>query len=313
METMKAIRIHEYGGADVLRYEDATKPEPAADEVLIRIAAVGVNQVDWKIREGHMKSMLPLEFPLILGCEVAGTIESVGENVKTLKTGDEVFGYINLMKNGAYAEFATAKETEVALKPKTLDFVQAAAVPVGTLTSWQAIFETANLNSGQTILIHAASGGVGSMAVQLAKAKGARVIGTSSGKNEDFVRGLGADEFIDYTTTKFEEAAKNVDVVFDTIGGDTQIRSFAVLKLGGVLVSIVQPPSPDEAAKHGVTATMIGVQPNQEQLKEIAEMVEAGKIKVEIERVLPLSKIREAHQLSQTGRTRGKIILDVSK
>lgn len=307
---MKAVRIHEYGGPEVLRYEDAPKPEPAGDEILVRIAAVGVNPVDWKIREGHLKSILPLEFPITLGCEVSGTIESVGENIKTLKAGDEVFGFINLMKNGAYAEFAVAKETELALKPKTLNFLDAAAVPVGALTSWQALFETANLKSGQTVLIHAASGGVGSIAIQLAKAKGAKVIGTASGKNEEFVRELGADEFVDYTTARFEDTAKNVDVVFDTVGGDTQTRSFAVLKPGGVLVSLVQPPSPDEAAKHGVKAAMINVQPKSEQLKEIAEMVDAGKIKVSVERVLPLSDVKQAHELSEEGKTRGKIILE---
>lgn len=311
METMKAVRVHEYGGLDVLRYEDAPKPQPADDEVLIRVRAASVNPVDWKIREGQMKEMLPMEMPITLGCDLAGTIEQVGTNVKTLKAGDEVFGYVNLVKNGAYAEYATAKESEVAPKPKSLDFVQAAAVPVGALTSWQAIFDAAKLTGGQRILIHAASGGVGALAVQLAKAKGAFVTGTASGKNEDFVRALGADEFVDYTTTRFEDAAQEMDVVFDTIGGDTQARSFACLKRGGFLVSIVQPPSPEAAAKHDVQATMIGVQPNAEQLREIGEMIDAGKVKVMVETLLSLSETQKAHQLSESGRTRGKIVLQI--
>ena len=310
---MKAVRIHEYGGRDVLRYEDAPQPQPSDDEVLIRVHAASVNPVDWKIREGHMKGVLPLELPITLGCDVAGTIAAVGGNVKSLQGDNEVFGYVSLMKNGTYAEFATAKESEVALKPKSLDFVHAAAVPVGALTSWQAIFDTANLRDGQKILIHAAAGGVGAFAVQLAKAKGAFVIGTASGKNEDLVCELGADEFVDYTTVRFEDVAKDVDVVFDTIGGETQARSFVTLKRGGFLVSIVQPPSPEAAAKHGVQATMISVQPNAEQLRDIAELIDAGRVKVTVETVLPLSETKKAHELSESGRTRGKIVLQIGE
>jgi NADPH:quinone reductase-like Zn-dependent oxidoreductase len=308
---MKAVRIHEFGKSDVLRYEEISKPRPADDEVLIRVRAASVNPVDWKIREGSLQAFLPLQLPITLGCDLAGTIEEVGSKVKTLKAGDQIFGYVSLTRNGAYAEYAIAKESEVAPKPKTLDFVQAAAVPVGALTSWQALFDSAQLSAGQKILVHAASGGVGAFAVQLAKAKGAFVIGTASGKNEEFVRKLGADEFVDYVTTRFEDVVKDVDVVFDTIGGETQARSFAVLKRGGVLVSIVEPPSPQDCAKYDVKGTMIGVQPDAEQLRKISELIDAGKIAVNVETVLPLNEIKQAHELSASGRTRGKIVLQI--
>ena len=190
-----------------------------------------------------MGAQFGLNLPIILGTEIAGTVEETGADVKNFKAGDEVFGNVNMMRGGGYAEFVIAKETEIAEKPKNIDFENAAALPVGVLTSWKAIFTTANLQSGQKILIHGASGGVGSMAVQLAKAKGAYVFATASGKNEEFVKGLGADEFIDYTKTKFEDVVKNVDVVLDTIGGDTQTRSFGVLKKGGFLVALPAPPS----------------------------------------------------------------------
>ncbi|MBV8353477.1 MAG: NADP-dependent oxidoreductase, partial [Verrucomicrobia bacterium] len=194
-------------------------------------------------------------------------------------------------------------------KPESLDFDNATAVPVGALTSWQAIFDTANLQAGQRILITGASGGVGSMAVQLAKAKGAFVVGTASGKNEEFVRNLGADEFVDYTREKFEERVRDVDAVFDTIGGDTLERCFATLRHGGCLVTIVAPPSNEKAEKLGIRATMIGVQPSGRQLREVNRLIAAGKLKTHIATVLPLSEVRKAHQLSESGRTRGKIIL----
>jgi NADPH:quinone reductase-like Zn-dependent oxidoreductase len=238
---------------------------------------------------------------------VAGVVESVGADVKRLKPGDAVYGYISLRREGSYAEFVAAKESEVTLKPFPLDFVQAAAIPVGALTAWQAIFDIAHLAPGQKILIHAAAGGVGSMAVQLAKAKGAYVIGTASARNADFLRELGVDEVIDYQTTNFEEVVRDVDVVFDTIGGETQARSFSVLKRGGVLVSSVSPP-PESAH---VKVAMVGVQPNEAQLDEVTRLIDAGKVKPFVETILPLSEVRHAHELSQSGRTRGKIVLQI--
>jgi NADPH:quinone reductase-like Zn-dependent oxidoreductase len=308
---MKAVVLKEYGGVDALSYEDVEKPSPGADDILVKVENIGVNPIDWKIRNG-MGKMFGLNLPLILGTEIAGTVEEVGADVKKFEVGDAVFGNINMMRGGGYAEFVIAKESEIALKPENIDFENAAAIPVGTLTSWKAIFTTANLQAGQKILIHGAAGGVGSMAVQLAKAKGAYVYATASGKNEEFVKNLGADEFIDYTKTKFETVAADVDVVLDTIGGETQERSFGVLKKGGFLVALPAPPSPELAEKFGVRAEMIQSGPNGELLGEIAKLVEEGKIKTSIETVLPLSEIKKAHELSESGHARGKIVLSVN-
>ncbi len=307
---MKAVMIKEYGDASVLNYTGVKRPEPKADEVLVKVHVAAVNPVDWKIRDG-LGEMFGLKLPIILGCEIAGTIEEMGADVKKFKTGDEVFGYISLTRNGGYAEYVIAKESEIVKKPQDIDFENAAAISVGALTAWQAIFDTANLQSGQKILIHGASGGVGSMAVQLTKAKGAYIVATASGKNEEFVKNLGADEFVDYTKQKFEDVAKDVDVVFDTIGGETQKRSFQTLKKGGFLVSIVAPPEQESAEKFGIKAEMISVQPNAEQLAEITKLVEEGKVKTHIETVLPLSEVKKAHELSESGHTRGKIVLQL--
>ena len=307
---MKAVVIKEYGNSDVLNYETVEKPVPQADEVLIKVHVAAVNPVDWKIREGFGEQ-LGLKLPFVPGCEIAGTIEETGADVKNFQTGDAVFGYLSLQRNGGYAEYAIAKTNEIILKPESLDDENAAAIPVGALTSWQAIFDLGKLDGGQKILIHGASGGVGSMAVQLAKWKGAFVIGTASGKNEEFVKSLGADEFVDYTKTKFETVVKDVDVVFDTVGGDTLERSFQVLKKGGFLVTSVAPPSEDSAKKFDVKAAMVNVQPNAEQLAEIVKLVESGKIKTHVETVLPFAEVKKAHELSEAGRTRGKIVLKI--
>jgi NADPH:quinone reductase-like Zn-dependent oxidoreductase len=311
MATMKAVRIHTQGGPETLVYEDAPRPTPLTNEVLIRVRAASVNPVDWKIRDGYGKEIFNHQMPLILGWDVAGTIEAVGPEVDKFQLGDPVYGYTSLLRDGAYAEFIVAKQEEIAVKPASLDFVEAAAVPVAALTAWQAMFDTANLEENQKVLIHAASGGVGSIAVQLAKAKGAYVIGTASARNADFVRELGVDEFIDYQATQFETVVHDVDVVLDTIGGDTQVRSFGVLRKDGFLVSIVEPPSEELAAQHGVRSKMVGVLPNGTQLSEIAALIDSGKVKPFVETVLPLSEARQAHEMSKSGRTRGKIVLQV--
>lgn len=304
---MKAIVIHEYGDENVLKFEEVEKPSPQADEVLVKIKIAAVNPVDWKIRDG-LGEAFGLKLPLIPGCEISGTVEEAGANVGKFQTGDAVFGFMGKY-DGGYAEYVAVKENALAAVPQNLDFENAAAIAVGTLTAYQAIFDLANLQSGQKILIHAASGGVGSMAVQLAKAKGAFVVGTASGANEDFVRGLGADEFIDYKTTKFEDVARDFDVVFDAVGDDTQARSFQVLKKGGFLVSSVSPPLKAEAEKFGVEAAMVYVQPNAGQLAEIVALIENGKLQTHVETVLPLAEVKQAHELSKAGRTRGKIVL----
>ncbi|MGI8788063.1 MAG: NADP-dependent oxidoreductase [Pyrinomonadaceae bacterium] len=306
---MKAVVIEKYGKEDVLNYKDVDKPAPQADEILVKVHIAAVNPVDWKIRDG-LGEMFGLKLPLILGCEIAGTVESVGTNVKNFKAGDEVFGYLG-SHQGGYAEYAVLKENELSKKPENFDFENAAAIAVGALTAWQAMFDNAGLQSGQKILIHGASGGVGSMAVQLAKAKGAYVVATASGKNEELVKSLGADEFIDYQKTKFEDAVKDVDAVLDTIGGETQERSFQVLKKGGHLVSLVNPPSPESAEKYGVKAEMLNMQPNAGELAEITELAEQGKLKTHVDTVLPFAEIKKAHELSKSGRANGKIVLKI--
>ncbi len=307
---MKAVTINEYGDESVLNYTDVERPAPKADEVLVKVHASAVNPVDWKIRDG-LGEMFGLKLPIILGCEIAGTIEEVGSDVKDFKQGDTVYGFISLQRNGGYAEYTIAKANEIAAKPESLDFENAAAIAVGALTSCQ-VFDKTNLQSGQRILITGASGGVGSMAVQLAKAKGAFVIGTASGKNEKFVKDLGADEFVDYTKEKFEEIVKDIDVVFDTVGGDTLERCFQTLKKGGFLVSIVAPPSEDKADEFNVNAAMVShVQPSAKRFAEINQLIDEGRLKTHVETVLPLAEIKKAHGLSESGRTRGKIVLQL--
>jgi NADPH:quinone reductase-like Zn-dependent oxidoreductase len=312
MENMKAVRIHNYGGPEVLKFEDAPRPQPGNGEVLVRIHAAAVNPVDWKVRAGRLKERIQYPLPLIPGWDFSGVVEATGPGVTRLKKGDEVYARPDLARNGAYAEYIVAKESEVALKPKSVDHVQAAAIPLAALTAWQALFDTGGLKAGQKVLIHAAAGGVGSFAVQLAKWKGAHVIGTASGRNQSFLRELGVDEPIDYEKTRFEDVVHDVDVVLDTIGGDTQKRSWNVLKKGGILVSIVSPASAEEAAKHGVRSGYVFVQPNASQLAEIAKLVDSGKLKPMVETVLPLSEARRAQEQSESGHTRGKIVLKVA-
>ncbi|RYY01425.1 MAG: NADP-dependent oxidoreductase [Gammaproteobacteria bacterium] len=305
---MKAIEIKAYGNMDVVNYVDVERPEPAADEILVRVQYAGVNPVDWKIRNG-LGERLGLKLPIRLGGEITGIVETLGANVKNFNMGDEVYG---LISSGGFAEFALAKSTDIALKPKNISFEQAAAIPLGALTAWQAIFNLANVTSGQKILITGASGGVGSLAVQLAKAKGAHVIGMASGSNEDFVRNLGADEFIDYTLQNFVDFVKDVDVVFDTVGGDTFSKSFNTLKKGGFLVTAVEFPTEEKAQEFGVKAARVFCKPNVQELNEITQLVDDGKLKANVSVVFPLAKIKEALQLSEERHTRGKIVLQIA-
>ncbi len=309
MTDMKAVQIHAYGGPEVLKYEDVPRPAPQAGEILLRIQAAGVNPVDWKVREGYMKDVMPMQFPLILGYDVAGTVEEVGAGVTQFAVGDAVYADI---KSGGYAEYVAFPAKEAARKPQTLDFTGTASLPVAALTAWQALFDHAHLEAGQAVLIHAGSGGVGHLAVQLAKNKGAHVIATASSQNHDFVRSLGADEVIDYNTTKFEDVVHDVDVVFDTMGGETQERSWGVLKPGGILVSIVSPDTEQKAKAHGKRGLMMMAQNNTAQLTELAALIDAGKLKPHVERVFPLAEARQAQETSQGGHVRGKIVLQVA-
>jgi NADPH:quinone reductase-like Zn-dependent oxidoreductase len=307
-ETMKAVRIHSFGGPDVLRFEDAPRPEPATRQVLVRVHAAGVNPVDWKIREGKFGQ---IPFPTVMGSDFSGEIEALGPGVEEFRVGEMVFGSV-ADESGSYAQYALAPISHIVEKPKQIDHTTAAAIPVPALTAWQALFDEAKLEPGQRVLIHAASGGVGNFAVQFAKWKGAHVIGTASGSNADLVRSLGADEFIDYRSTRFENAVRDVDVVFDTIGGDTQERSWKVLKKGGVLVSIVQPPSEQGAKAHNVRGIFMREDATRnEELIQISKLVANGQVKVNVETILPLGEARKAQELSQTGHARGKIVLKV--
>jgi NADPH:quinone reductase-like Zn-dependent oxidoreductase len=294
-----------------LRYEDAPRPKPQAGEVLVRVHAAGVNPIDWKVREGHMRDFWPHKFPLILGWDLSGVVEELGRGVSQFKIGDEVYSIPDPTRDGAYADYIVVRELELALKPDSLHHIRAAAVPLAALTAWQSLFDTAQLQPGQRVLIHAGSGGVGHFAVQLAKWKGAYVFATASTKNQDLLRKLGVDEPIDYTQQRFEDVARNIEIVLDTIGGETQERSWSVLKKGGVLVSLVQPPSEEKAKELGVRAAFVAGHPSGAQLAEIAKLIDSGKLAPVIDRILPFSEVRRAHDLSQSGHTRGKIVLRV--
>jgi NADPH:quinone reductase-like Zn-dependent oxidoreductase len=304
--------MHGYGGPEVLKYEDAPRPEPAEGEVLVKVHAAGVNPVDWKIRQGHMRGFRDYPMPFILGWDFSGTIDQLGPGVASAwKTGDEVYARPDIGRNGTYAEYIAVRASEIQHKPKSLDHVHSAAIPLAALTAWQAIFDAGHLRAGQRILIHAAAGGVGTFAVQLAHWKGAYVIGTASRSNHDFVKQLGSDEVIDYQTTRFEDAVRDVDVVLDAMAGETRDRSWQVLKKGGILVSILGQPSQDDANRHGVLGVGMFVQPNPAQLQELAHLADAGKIRPIIDTVLPLAEAARAHEMNQTLHTRGKIVLRV--
>jgi NADPH:quinone reductase-like Zn-dependent oxidoreductase len=304
---MQAALIRRYGKDAPVELAEIERPEADRDQLLVKVRATAVNPVDWKIRDG-LGELFGLKLPLILGCEVAGIVETAGENVKEFAPGDEVYGYL-AAHSGGYAEYVAASAAEFVRKPNDVDFDTAASVPVAALTAWQGVFDGAHLQKGQRILITGASGAVGSLAVQLAKRAGADVIGLGSGANEEFVRGLGADEFVDYKTTKFEEQVSAVDVVFDAVGGDTQERAFQVLKRSGVLISTVSPPSPEKAQAHGVTVSMVVMMPNPDQLAQINNLLATGTMKARVAKVLPLAQVQEALRLSETGRANGKIIL----
>jgi NADPH:quinone reductase-like Zn-dependent oxidoreductase len=311
MSSMQAVRIHTYGGRDVLQYEEAPRPAPGAGEVLIRIHATTVNPFDIAKRSGYLAAFMPDTFPLILGTDVSGVIEETGAGVENFLAGDPVYARAGVYRDGAYADYVTVFASDVAAKPSTLDHIHAAALPHVSLTAWMALYEAAHLSAGQTVLIHGAAGGVGHIAVQLAKLRGAKVIGTAS-ENLDFLRQLGVDQVVNYATTKFELVAHDVDVVLDTMGGDTQERSWATLKRGGMLVSTIQPPSAEKAAEFGVQTYYVASSPPiGKTLTEIAGFVDEGKIIPKVSMVLPLKEIRKAHEIVERKHMAGKLVLQV--
>jgi NADPH:quinone reductase-like Zn-dependent oxidoreductase len=308
--TMKAIVLHEYGGPEVLKYEDAPRPEPKENEVLVRVMAAGVNPVDAMIRSGKYAKFFGTNLPLIPGYDIAGVVEKIGTKIAQLKVGDAVYAYP--MWGGGYAEYAVATDGEAALKPKTISFVEAAGVPLAALTAWQALIDVAKIDKGQTVLIHGGSGGVGSFAIQIAKARGAKVIATASTSNQDLLRQLGADVAIDYTKQKFEDVAKDVDVVLDSVGKDTLARSYGVVKKGGFIASLVAKPDQAELDKYGIRGAPISVKPNASELAEITKLIDEKNIKPIVSQVLPLTEAVKAQEQAATHHTRGKIVLKIA-
>lgn len=308
---MKAIRMHQFGGPEVLKLEEVPIPKINNDEVLIKVHAAAINPVDWKIREGLRKEKFPTTFPLTPGWDVSGVIETVGQDIKILKKGDEVYSRPDLTKNGAYAEYIVVKANLVSHKPKTLNHENAAAVPLAGLTAWQGLFDHGQLQAGQKVLIHAAAGGVGTFAIQFAKWKGAYVIGTASEKNIEFLKLLGADKVIDYKKEKFEDVVHDIDLVLDTLGGDVQRRSLQTLKKGGRLITILKPENQEEAGVKHIHIEGFTAQSHPDQLEHIAQLIDAGKVKPVIAKIMRLEQAAEAQELSKEGHSRGKIVLRV--
>jgi NADPH:quinone reductase-like Zn-dependent oxidoreductase len=307
---MKAIRVHEYGGPEQLRLEEAPQPKADSGKVLVRIHAASVNPIDFKLASGNMRQIMPINFPWIPGGDFSGIVEEIGPGVTGLAKGDAVYG--DASGGGAYAEFYAGPASMIARKPRQLSDAEAASVPLAAQTAWQGLFDHGRLERGETVLIHGAAGGVGTFAVQLAHLKGAKVLATGSAANTDYLRSFGADTVIDYKATAFESVAKNVDLVLDLIGGETQRRSFGVLKPGGRLIATAQPPSAEEAAKHKVEAEMMSMKASATNLMQLAELLDAGKLKTLVAKTYPLAQARDAWTEIMSGHTRGKIVLEVA-
>lgn len=309
--TQKAVRIHTYGNRDVLGYEDAPLPLVGVDDVLVKVHAASVNPVDWKIREGYLKDFISHSFPLVLGWDFAGEIVALGANVTGWKVGDAVYSRPDIGRDGSYAEYIAVRASEIARKPETINWQQAAAVPLTALTAWQSLYDLANLQAGERVLIHAGAGGVGTFAIQLAKLRGAYVYATSSARNIEFLKNLGADEVIDYQQQDFSQL-RDLDVVFDTKGKDVLDASWKTLKKGGRLVSISAVPDANTAEELGVTPFFCFVQPNAQQLNELARLIDSKKLEIVIDSVFALKDVKSAHEKSESGRARGKIVIQVS-
>jgi len=313
---MKAIAINEFGGRDKLQLIDLPVPEVVEGEILVQVKAAGVNPVDWKIREGYLKDLFSHQFPVILGWDAAGLVEGVGNGVKRFKSGDEIFAYCRkpIVHGGAYGEYILLKEEHAALKPKNISFEEAASIPLAALTAYQSLFDAANLQPGETILIHAAAGGVGGFGVQLARGHGAVVWATASSRNKAYVQDLGASQVVDYTQENFGKAILSqypagVDVVLDCVGGEVLEKSAEIVKEGGHLISIVDDPT--GLARDDIHKEFVFVAPNSTQLTELARMVEQGRLKTYLSQVFPfgLEEARKAHELSESGHTRGKMVI----
>lgn len=311
---MKAVQINKYGGIDVLEInENIEKPTPVAGQVLVEVYAANINPVDWKIREGYLNDYTPLQFPATMGGDFAGVVLEIGQGVTDFKIGDEVFGSALKLNggSGAYAEFATVRIKNIAAKPKNINFQEAAALPLVGSSAIQALEDTIKLSANQKILIHGGTGGIGHIAIQVAKAHGAYVATTVSPEDIDFVKNLGADEVIDYKTQDFSNLLKDYDAVFDTVGGETTNKSFLVLKRNGILVSMAGQPDKTLAEKYGVIAIGQSTQTNDVHLNRLTELVEEGKIKVNIDKIFPLEAIKEAFTYQEKTHPRGKVVIKI--
>src|SRR5216684_3025826 len=276
---LRAVVVNEWGGPEVLQYQDAPKPEPKDDEILVRVVAAAVNPVDTYVRQGMFAKRGLDNRPLIVGYDIAGIVEKTGANAKKFKPGDEVYSYLSVMRGGGYAEFAVAKESETGLKPKNVNFEEAAAVPLAATTAWQALIDSGKIAKGQTVLIHGGSGGVGSFAIPIAKSRDTKVIATASTAHQATLKQLNVDQAIDYTTTKFEDVVKDVDLVFNCVRADALARSYGVVKKGGIIVSITDEPDQAECAKHAIRGSRLGAHPDSKVLEELTKLIEAGKMK----------------------------------
>ncbi|MGN9785728.1 NADP-dependent oxidoreductase [Nonomuraea sp. ZG12] len=309
---MRAISQDTAGGPEVLKMVEVDKPAPGPTEVLVRVKAAGVNPTDWKSRaSGNVWGTPP---PFVLGFDVSGVVEAVGFGVALYKPGDEVFGMLRYpVAHGAYAEYVTAPSRHFVRKPAGIDHTQAAAIPLAALTAWQALVDVAGVTAGRRVLVHAAAGGVGHLAVQIAKARGAYVIGTASAGKHDLLRGLGADELVDYHEQDFAEVVRDVDVVLEAIGGDYAMRSLQTLREGGTIVSLLgmSEEVAARAAELGIRAEAILVEPDHAAMRALAALMEAGKLHAEIAATVPLAETAKAHELGETNRTTGKIVLTV--
>jgi len=309
---MKAIRIHSYGGPELMQFEDAPVPACGADDLLVRVFTAGVNPIDWKMRSGAMAAQLPKPFPITLGSDAAGTVTALGGAVRGFEIGDEVFFYAEFARGGTYAEYVAVDASQVAKKPRTVSFSTAAALPTPGQAAWTALIETAKVERGQRVLIHGGAGALGTIAVQLAKEQGARVIATASGDGVALVKSLGADEVIDYRTQRFEQLARDIDIVLDTLGGPTQEASWATMRKGGILVATAMPPSPARAAAAGVRAAFVFTPPRGAVLAQLAQRVDDGRLRVVVGQELALADAAQAHRLGESGKARGKMILHVA-
>lgn len=308
---MKAIRLHERGGPDHLVYEDAPNPAPGPEDALVRVYATGITRTELTWDQTYQNPDGSPRLPTIPGHEMSGVIETVQAGFSGLAPGDAVYGLIDFPHDGAAAEYIAVRATNLALKPRTVDHAHSAAATLSGLTAWQALFTHGGLKPSQKVLIHGGAGGVGTLAVQLAHWKGADVVTTSSAANLDFLRSLGADETIDYTKTRFEDAVRDVDVVLDAVGGDVVDRSWQVLRPGGIVISVAKPIPEDAPRDHGARGIFFIVEPARDQLRAMAELIDTGLLKPIVASIVPLDRAREAFESAGKGHTRGKIVLQV--